>query len=745
MTLEITNATRLSLQKIQKQPSIVLSFDGIDTKFGSATILTPIRIGDDGLLIGDFVIGASVELAGSIDSISFDSSGAGSTSTRINYQISPDLGVGESVTSMRVALVDTQANDILSLLAADEFLGRKVRVLLTPDWTDTAFPEDYVTIFRGIVDQIDLPPGMVVFSISHPDQKKRQTIFNSAEGTVNEALDASETTITLTDASELLEQVAGPDGVTIDDDLLTYIRVDDEIIQYTGISGNDLTGCTRGALGTTAAAHDIGADFKSFYRLNGNPVDLALKIMLSGWGGAYASSVAVSHFNYISSAETVANTIYFEGVDVTEVYGLTVGDYVTTTGSAEGANNVTSKTISAITVVGVNSYITIDGVTFVDEFDSDATISFRSKYDTLADGLKMSPDEVDVEQHEYFKDLFLSGLTYDLYVKDTIDSAKEFLSKEIYKPMAAYSVPRNARSSMAFTVGPLPTQFIKTLDQSNVLNADKIYKRRGLGRNFHNTIIYKYEESALEDEFTRGYVDTNATSRTQIPVGTRSFIVETKGLRSPQAIVSAANRLLNRYAFGANYIENIKVTFATGFNLEVSDLVIIDGTSLKLNDASTGSDTSESRFYEIVSKDFDIKTGVVTLSVIDTNFNGAGRYALISPASVVKSGLSASAFVIESSYASEFGDDEYRKWEDYGEIYIRVRNDDYSVAATAQIDNFSGNVVNLQNSLGFTPSAGMLMELSDYSQATEQIKLLYGHIAPSGLDFADGATAYIMI
>jgi hypothetical protein len=37
------------------------------------------------------------------------------------------------------------------------------------------------------------------------------------------------------------------------------IIIDAEIITYTGISTNTLTGCTRGTNGTTAATHDIGA------------------------------------------------------------------------------------------------------------------------------------------------------------------------------------------------------------------------------------------------------------------------------------------------------------------------------------------------------------------------------------------------------------------------------------------------------------------------------------------------------
>ncbi len=71
------------------------------------------------------------------------------------------------------------------------------------------------------------------------------TVDSATATTVNEALDASETTITLTSAASF------PTAGTI--------LVDSELITYTGKSTNDLTGCTRGASGSTAATHSDGA------------------------------------------------------------------------------------------------------------------------------------------------------------------------------------------------------------------------------------------------------------------------------------------------------------------------------------------------------------------------------------------------------------------------------------------------------------------------------------------------------
>ena len=88
--------------------------------------------------------------------------------------------------------------------------------------------------------------------------------------TLNETLTASDTTITLTDASEfptsgyiVIEKVNSTSGA-----------YENETIQYTGKSTNDLTGCTRGTAApyrgatppaTTAGTHDSGAKVYGSY------------------------------------------------------------------------------------------------------------------------------------------------------------------------------------------------------------------------------------------------------------------------------------------------------------------------------------------------------------------------------------------------------------------------------------------------------------------------------------------------
>lgn len=68
---------------------------------------------------------------------------------------------------------------------------------------------------------------------------------NATTITTAEALDATETTITLSTTNGLAE--------------FGFIKVDNETIQYGGVSGNDLVNCIRGVNNTTAATHLTGA------------------------------------------------------------------------------------------------------------------------------------------------------------------------------------------------------------------------------------------------------------------------------------------------------------------------------------------------------------------------------------------------------------------------------------------------------------------------------------------------------
>ena len=125
-----------------------------------------------------------------------------------------------------------------------------------------------------------------------------------ATTTLNGAITDSDTTITLTDASSFSSSGS--------------VRIENEIITYSGKSVNDLTGCTRGTNGTTAAAHaDATAvrestvtrynttDFSSLTfevqasNLGSNSFEIVMQISETGTGMSSAGSASINPYEEI--------------------------------------------------------------------------------------------------------------------------------------------------------------------------------------------------------------------------------------------------------------------------------------------------------------------------------------------------------------------------------------------------------------------------------------------------------------
>lgn len=283
MSLDLTSNARRATQRSNLTPNLVLEIDGVETKYGAIPILAFIRIGDPDLFIGnDWEIGGTRPIQNQNDLVTFEG-----TTTTIQQKLDIDKASGTSVSQMAVALVDI-GGEITQLTTpgeiVDDVLGRKAIVWL--GFGDISFPQDYVIIFRGIIDDVKSDVGKITLQISHPDQLKRQDIFVKASSVLDGSINDSQTTIDLADASQFMYPILGPDN-TYDSSISYGVRIEDEVIFYTGITGNQLTGCTRGALFTTADSHDDESAVDAFVRLTGNSIDLALKVMLSGWNGYY--------------------------------------------------------------------------------------------------------------------------------------------------------------------------------------------------------------------------------------------------------------------------------------------------------------------------------------------------------------------------------------------------------------------------------------------------------------------------
>lgn len=141
---------------------------------------------------------------------------------------------------------------------------------------------DYEINFKGVIEKVEGPSGKQARIICKDFLKKLDSIKVpvQSEGTLSAAIDNSVTTVPIDDATEYKSS--------------GWVRSDDEIIQYSGKSANNLTGCTRGALGTTADSHDLGADVQQCYvQLDKTPWYIINDIWQNE-GGLAASDVDVT-------------------------------------------------------------------------------------------------------------------------------------------------------------------------------------------------------------------------------------------------------------------------------------------------------------------------------------------------------------------------------------------------------------------------------------------------------------------
>lgn len=745
MALELTQNALDAAARTAIQPQIILEIEGVTTVYGAVRITKYIQIGDTGLVIGStWTIGGLNDVEDQGDYISM--SGTGS---RISQQLYPDKGSVSSASSISVELIDKN-NDISSLISPgvviDDLLGANAKLYM--GFQNTAWPEDFVEIFRGFVDEIISGPGNVSINLVHPEKKKLQQIFTRKDATLSSGINNAVTSIPVANAdTTFLFHYFGPDGAW-DTACKHYVRIDDEIIEYLGLTSTNLTLCTRGALGTTAASHSSGAKVTSFYVFEDDVVDLALKLMLSGPAGKtqldFAVDVEIEAFNEISVSLNVPDAIYFDGIDVADLYGLTVGDYVRTYSTTEVANTTDPGWVQITDIVTTDSgsYVVCSGAGFVDETSSPGKCGFRSQYDSLPDGLGMTPNEVDVAEHQRWQDLQLSAFEYRIYVRDTING-KEFIDKEIYAPCGAYSIPRKGKASMGYTIGPIPSVDTKILDQDSVRSPSKIRLRRTTARHFYNAIAYKYDEDALEkDKFTTGNITVDATSQTRIPVGNSVFTVESRGMRTDLSgatlATSAAQRRLNRYRFAAEYFEGLEVMFRDGFNLEPGDLVILDFENLQVTNSADGTRTKPAKFYEVINKSMDLKTGQVSLTLLDTNHDASERYGLVSPSSTIATAGSSTYAIIEDSFGAFYPGDEQQKWLDYVGLPVLVHSADFTFSEEVTFTGFDpGNPYKMlfDTALSSPVQVGWIIDIPSYSTSTDPAtnriyKLMHAHQSP---------------
>lgn len=738
---EDTNFKALSGQ-ISKTPVLIVKIEGLDDILSSAPVFTRIVYGDPLIKYGGvdpftgmpWVYGGLRRYSTADGGLSRDYLKLEGSSLAITQKVEQEQGRC-SISQMTFAFIDKDSfmtRLITPGLLIPEPLGAQVTVLL--GYQEISYPQDYITIFRGNIQGITSQAGSVILQLGDPNLKKRQSVFYTAQTILDANINSAVTTIPVINNGDFYQQILGPSGVA-DPSIKTYIKIDDEYIEYDRLAyktnsfnqvGSGVV--TRGARGTTAAAHTIGAVVTAGISIAGNVVDLMLKIMLSGWDGFYLTGQTILSLVYTGDAilGDVTNGILLpDNVDAVYGLGLSIGDYVTITGDANPSNNVTGVITGFVGAFSQPNRVIIINQTLTTSIASSATLSLRSQYDTFPTeaGLKLYPYEVNVEVHRNIRASYLSADSMNFLITATEESGKTFIERELALPVSAYCITTAGQISLKVTLPPIADQTLITLDKDNVIEPQNIKTDRSTtNRRFFNEIQYDYNPNDDGNfQNTARYIDTDSLNE----IGyTSTMPIQTRGTRTITGIQTRAERLLDRYKRGAVAI-NLSVNYGVGNDIDPGDIVILtDDGFLQISNMATGVRNVGTQLYEVTERTFDFRNGKTMLTLLSgVNFGLQDRFATWSPASTIQNATSnSSQFKILPSYGAFFGLSEYLKWIDYSGLQVVVRNKAYTFyEETTLVSVSSSNFLTVSPPLSMTPLDGYIVELAPYSTSSSSV------------------------
>lgn len=600
----------------------------------------------------------------------------------INQQLQLDKGGSSSTTTYKLRLVDKDKifTELFSFSTArQEILEADARVFFGVEGGE--FPKDFVPFINGTVGNIDMGAGFVEIAVNHPDKNRKQDIFLPKTTALLGDIDTVTTTIVLEDASLFLEPVA---------DFRTLIRINDELIEYTGIFGNTLTGVTRDVLDGVSASHSSGDEVTSFYILSGSTLPLSLKILLSGSGPTDAEAVFAVNDD---GTGVIQNAIFFDDYDIREKLGASVGDLMDLTSITLPGNDFTGRTILDYGQLNNRSYYVVDGAPLTTELVPNASAVLTSQYDVLPDGCALKMHQVDIPQFERVAILFPSRfLDFEFYLKEEI-TASSFINEQIYLPTSFYHLPRKGKNSIGVFNPPLTDLDTVRVNEDVILerSAPKIVIKRSVGKHFYNFVSFKFNEDTIGDKLLSSLIVLSAESTERIPAKNRGLKIESGGLRRNEATITVlqenAEKMIERYRFGAEEVK-VNILFSAGLKTEIGDAVVFGSEGLQVSDSTRGDRKFQPRIMQIINKSVNFKNGFTRLTLLDTNYSIFARYGVISPASKVIS-ISGNKITAEP-YCETIVDTEQETWEPLVNTRVQLRLPDFSYVEELTIIGASG-------------------------------------------------------
>ena len=741
-----------------KQINVVVDIDGLPL-FGSLTIYRqilfgdPIKYGDSGLVYGGLIpVGTVAGERGQKTTLSMEGG-----ALTISQRLEPEQGRG-SISTLSMTFVDLNGymTQVVSPgIIVPEILGRQVKIWF--GYENSGWPQDYFVVWRGRVGQVMADVGRVTMQFVDPNVVRRQQIFYCGQSSLSTNIDNATTTIPMVSNGNFFQKITGPNG-TYDGGVRLFIKVGDEFIEYQqgghetdGYGTNQFLNVVRGvspvanmATPSVAAAHNAGDTVDGYIMLTDHAMNLALKIMLSGFNGPYKTGQSILSLGPMGFSTAI---LLPNNVDAVRDLGLSVGDYITISGDTYGGNNVTC------TVTGFNDqynqtnrYI-FTSQTFTESDSSPATISLRSQYDVypMLAGCTLPAWEVDVGTFQYYKNTFLNSSfnSYQFLINGTGEAGKTFIESEILLPLGAYSLTRQGKISMGLTKPPIADARTQVLSNQNVLSPESIQVQRGVNnRKFFNEIDWSYDC----DETNTPTSQRNAVNATSLAtIGISSILpITSRGARTSLGFTTIVsnreNLIFNRYA-NASVLIDLKTTLGVGNQIEVGDVLVLnDNGALQIPNFSTGLRNLGTQLFEVINRSLDFKTGVATLQLEGgTGAVPTDRFATIAPSSFIVNGSTGSRIIITESFGAIYPGNEQKKWTSYVGLNVRVHSTDWLVSGTTVFTGFDPNnnhAMLLSPALSFTPTDGMIVDLAQYptnSLKTDQAvaKLVHAYMDPT--------------
>lgn len=724
MAVSLSVKAQLLLKQNSKEPQAVLDIEGLDLIFGLRPIVKVLTWDDDSeeaLWDNNLFWDGSIQDSNSRDYISFDG-----TTNSITQQIQPDKSSTSSISTVTVSLVNknNEASKALSFENITDILGKKAKFAI--GFVQGNYPEDFTNVFIGAITDFYTDAGTVNLTISSSESLKRQLFLPKFQTELTSAIGASATTLNVTSTAGIY---ASQDALT------TYVRVDDEIMQVVSFTNTSIN-VIRDQLNSTNESHDIEANVETFYRLQGKALDLARKIMLSNEGNTYFLSDDVpKSINFVSVSVSISNAIIFDYFNIKEKTGLTIGDTV----KLDSALNTGTYTIIGFDQLdNGDSYILVSE-TLNTESEYNGTFEYRSKWNTLPAGLDMLSNEVDLDQFDDISNSFGSGFpVFDLYIKDSIDNAKDFIDKKLFFVNGLYSIPRKARSSVKYLVPPFTSEIIAPISTDSILNASKLRQRRSTHKYFYNAYVWKYNLDSIDDKFLSGRVIVSTKSKARINTGFKQLKIEADGLRNNPSntnfITQLSQRFVNRYQFAPTYVSGVEVNYKNGYRIEVGDVIPFGSKELQIADLQTGNKGSNTQLFEVVNKSLNIKNGLIKLDLLNTNFEIEARYAVFSLASnVIDFPTTNSIKIIKTNDTGAYIN-ESDKWVDFIESNIRIRSTDYTEDYTTILTGISSSdnaVLEFRDAITYDSAKQYVVEIPTYTGDQDfnaEYKLRFSHM-----------------